>query len=462
MTYEILIDKLDGLIPGCIVLCVKEYHTSPEVDGDYHYHIFITHEKKGISKNVYLKRFRKSFEGIFGGMAIDVRGVNSPTGTIDYLTKNVSLGEILDFLDGKGNTDHVITNDKHYWVKKYIKDAPGLKPAFIAHRMKNYSSLREWQVSSVRNVGLCAKNITSVQRIWRMKESIKPPKEVLPKYVDKISYISQIYPPEHFVSVCNKYNISPFHYIAFSHVIFGLILREELTPTENKTKRLVVRGISNTGKTRIISALRDFFHSRIFYEVGSRRNDFSDFRPSQKPLVIWDDCFGNIPGSSRTKLGWDKRRLLKLLGLEPVKIDVKYGFPIEVKTNFNILLTNDPFVLQTRKTDANLLARLKLVNIPDGCQAHWDKVTEEDMEILVVTALFNLTQILSSKELELIDSLHWGNGRHIVKECNDCWILLPHDTNKDPIKITIINYAPTFNFPEENIKVLCKRKGKKK
>ena len=105
---------MDGLIPGCIVLCVKEYHTSPEVDGDYHYHIFITHEKKGISKNVYLKRFRKSFEGIFGGMAIDVRGVNSPTGTIDYLTKNVSLGEILDFLDGKGNTDHVITNDKHY------------------------------------------------------------------------------------------------------------------------------------------------------------------------------------------------------------------------------------------------------------------------------------------------------------------------------------------------------------
>ena len=451
--YEGVSKIVIDIIPGCKIFFVKEYHRAPKTPGDYHYHVIIVDEKLkgGISKNTYKRDFRDAFGG-FKGITLDVTGIKSPNDTIKYIFKGVHLRELLEFIDGK-NTEHVKISEKKYWMKTFSK-CPRIKTTFIAHRMNKHTYLREWQVDNMVNITLRARNIKSIQRIWGIKESVKPPKEFTSKYFEKLLYDKDRCSTDRFVLVCKKYDISPYHFIAFTHVIHGLLLREDNAPLRPKTQRLVIRGESNTGKTTILNAFRRFFHPTIFYEIGSRKNDFSGFNLPDKPLIVWDDCFGTSPGVSRKKLGWNKQVLLKLFGLEALKIDAKYDMPIIVKTNYNVILTNDPFIIQTQTCDENLKARLKLVDLPDDIKANWFDLGKEDnkdeIEALVLTALEILDDIHKSNDQLKI--LHYGGGRHVVVNYPRYWEVIPNSLESDPIKKALIKRAPMFIFPKENEK----------
>jgi len=77
---------------------------------------------------------------------------------------------------------------------------------------------------------------------------------------------------------------------------------------------------------------------------------------------------------------------LKVLAREPIKVDVKYGAPVDVVSDYNVILTNDFTLMQVDPADSNLRARIKLIYLPGGI-AKWCDVTQREMEVLLLTVL---------------------------------------------------------------------------
>lgn len=116
LNYSVILIRLKPLLPNSKVLFVKEYHKSPEIAGDYHYHVMII-STKGLSKNTYHKVFRETFPE-FTGISLDVGGIKSNVHTINYLLKSIPLIELLEFINGSradaANCEYLKVNDKKY------------------------------------------------------------------------------------------------------------------------------------------------------------------------------------------------------------------------------------------------------------------------------------------------------------------------------------------------------------
>jgi len=166
-----------------------------------------------------------------------------------------------------------------------LKGVSVMKTAFIIHSIRGYESFKEWQIASVENTHLSSNSSKAIQVIWGVKEHIRPIKVVLSPYLRKL-FIPRLYPQDTFLDICQKYDIRPDHIAAFTHVIFGLLLREGVLPTQVKSKSLIIAGAPNTGKTSMITAISKFLDPCVFHRVGSRKNDFTGFKASQRPLLL--------------------------------------------------------------------------------------------------------------------------------------------------------------------------------
>lgn len=164
MRFEKLENTLrnEEVIPKCKILMVKEYHRTPEVDNDYHYHILIIREL-GLSKNKYQKKFREYFP-LFEGRSLDVQGAKSINGSISYILKRVHLTEVLVLIDTKDCTEHIITDEIKYWFSK-IKAVSFIKTSFIMHSILKHRSLKVWRVACAEHTFLYTKSPKGMQQI---------------------------------------------------------------------------------------------------------------------------------------------------------------------------------------------------------------------------------------------------------------------------------------------------------
>ena len=96
---------------------------------------------------------------------------------------------------------------------------------------------------------------------------------------------------------------------------------------------------------------------------------------------------------------------MKVLAHEPIKVDVKYGAPVDVVSDYNVVLTNDFTLMQVDPTDSNLKARIKLIYLP-RVMAKWCDITEREMEVLLLTVLWNLLRGMDYKRYS--DFIHYG------------------------------------------------------
>jgi len=130
--------------------------------------------------------------------------------------------------------------------------------------------------------------------------------------------------------------------------------------------------------------------SRIFYELGSRKNDFSGYLPNESPLIVLDDVFGNSPSApKRVKELIRKHTLLKILAGEAILVDRKYNTTVELKTVFRVILTNDRKLFQVDAYDRNLQIRTKIII--------WKQATIPDVSPIADTEVNNGQGDISTK-----------------------------------------------------------------
>lgn len=381
-------------MPGCNTLIVTEHHKL-----GYNYHVLVI-SNSGLSKNTYHKLFGEFFPEFKDKM--DVRGVKSVLTSLNSIFKSLPLKDLILFIGG-GSPKCLSSRNTRFWIEE-IKKLKGsdIKTALIALSMYKCDSLEQWRVENISNMHIFAHKSASISHIWTMVQSLKPCKSVLSPYLEIIEksqkYDSNLYEFGDFLAILHKYGLNSQHLRAITHTLYGLLLREKYYPLLTKSKRLILVGNPNTGKTRIITSLGEFFDPSIFYHVGTRKDDFSRYNRSDKPLIVWDDVF-----EVKSNRVWSKHALLKLLAHETIKVDVKYGYPVEVKSAYNIILTNDANLF---KNEANLQARLKLISLPADSIGEWANITQEEIQILVLTLLSDL--ILTLNYPRIINDMNYG------------------------------------------------------
>ena len=181
----------------------------------------------------------------------------------------------------------------------------------------------------------------------------------------------EAYPKKEFKRICKAYGIERIHLQALTHVIYGLLIREGFVKLVMKIRRLIISGSPNTGKTRMFTMLKIHLGDWLFYDMGTRRNDFTGYIPKNKPIILIDDNLGtqgaSLAMSSRINIPdfqTIKPTIIKVIRGEEFPGDVKCLEVIIVKAAYAVIISNNPLLFRTYAVDQNLAARGRLIHFP--------------------------------------------------------------------------------------------------
>ena len=109
----------------------------------------------------------------------------------------------------------------------------------------------------------------------------------------------------------------------------------------------------------------------LFYDMGTRRNDFTGYIPKNKPIILIDDNLGtqgaSLAMSSRINIPdfqTIKPTIIKVIRGEEFPGDVKCLEVIIVKAAYAVIISNNPLLFRTYAVDQNLAARGRLIHFP--------------------------------------------------------------------------------------------------
>ena len=358
------------------ILIVREEHGS---NIDYHFHCLII-SVRGLSKNTYISLFRNLFP-LFVGRTIDIQGVKSVIKTIDYLFKNVLVKELMLCLSG-GVRDIIYCSNLPFFLEKsrdffYI---------LVSFKIISFSTLHRFLLRDAKRYCLGVKRKSIIQTCWDLSRSfLKFP--LVTEEIKKIDAPS-IYD---FFSIVRQYNLQWVHLRVLTRILFFILIKEGVIDQPVKSKNLFIVGDPNTGKTSLLYKIIEVFNNyTIFHFVGTRVNDFSGFQPALKPIIVFDDALKRFP-----YFNWRENLLLKVLGHEPVSVDVKYGFLVEIPPRNCIIISNDGKLFENYW---NLEARVIYCDFGDQ-HANWSKIRNDDFKKLVFILLEDLFDSLKNPTL---------------------------------------------------------------
>ena len=384
-------------------LIVKEIHKKQ----GYHFHAIIL-LKKGISKNIYKKIF-KNLLPEFEGKLLDIRGIKSIHNTITYILKDLNIKRLLIILNNIPGKNYFTTNIISFLAHINKKRETPLKNTLIIREIIKFDELESWVISRIENSFLYSNKKIRVISNWEISRNIKPKTTYLIDWIKK--NLDLDYNLSFALEIVEKYNISSNHLRCLSHVIYGLILREGLYPYQTKSKNLIIIGSPNRGKTSIITILQKIINPNIFYFVGARKNDFRGYNSWETPLLVWDDVFGPRTNRSQIRQSWSKHLLLKVLGLEKIKVDVKYKPTIIVYPSYNIIITNRATLFQS-KEDLNIIARLKTIGLNERRTANWNLIKENEFKTLISIVIIDL--LISIDNENFNNFINYGEIHNVV------------------------------------------------
>lgn len=416
LTYKMVATRLHTLIPTCAIFIVTEPHKGHT---DFHFHILVLpYFREALRKNTYKSKLEDLFPE-FPGPACNIQGVKNIKATITYFLKGIHMSEIVEFVstNGKSNKTPNIWTSRYKTLKKELKKRPAWATAIKIESMLHFRDYEKWKLSSLENTDWSVKKSTPSSHAWLISRRLVPFVKVLEPFMNKLidSPDGKWTNYDEFLVIAVKYQLTSDHIIIFSSVLYAILIRDGYFPLLVKIKGTIIAGKPNTGKTRIFMALMRFFNFPVFFFVGARVNDFSGYNPSDKPIIVFDDIFGT--GQKRSKGAkasqtWSKGVLLRLLAHEPIKMDVKYGVPVQVAPVQCFVVTNDKFLFQLSPVEANLKARIKLVCLPEYSQCLWADITSRDIEYLVIYTLNKL--LIELGDVESKNSIDYG-FHYVVK-----------------------------------------------
>lgn len=361
----------------------------------YHYHILI-YSKLGISKNTYKQEYREAFR-LFTGMQLDVRGVKSKRNSYLYLTKDLSIKELIAFFKGKEESK-LYAAPAEFWYGELLK-VRKFKHLGTLLNITKFENYDEWSLRSLQDYDRAMVKPNYSIKVWETKEeifsnSITPLWDLLGKYENTFKGDDLL---NNILKCCYKYDITRDHLAYLRHVIFGLIVRENLLIRGDKGfivkgKALLLTGKPNTGKTSLLTKLSEVFNrDKRFYFVGSRPNDFRGYRVHNNPVIVWDDVF-KLDGTTR----WNNYNILKLLAHESVSVDVKYRRPVKTVPSYNIILSNHVKIYWEIE---NMAIKVRIKHVHVRRIPKWTLITKEEIELFMLNIIENLFVELTSSTL---------------------------------------------------------------
>lgn len=385
---------------------VKESHLINES----HYHILIKNSE-GISKNTYRLKIRNIFPE-FKGIIIDIKGIKQDNGIIKYILKNVPTQNILNILNSLCSRepiqnlklDESIIFRNPIFLLKILQKDNKFTDIITIHSIIKYSNIEVWYKSSLNNTLHYTKNPRKILNLWEISRSYIPYKEYLTEYykitLEKVTHSA-------FFLECNslsvpaisyKYNISYSHLFILIHITHAILIRENIFPIFTKITNLTIKGPANSGKTSLFRKFSEIFRKDIFYFIGNRANDFSNYKNNNKPIIVWDDVFfttssfQNHEEVNITKLnGWNLRILLKIFAHEETLVDIKYKQPVCISPTINFIITNHVELFEDKYYN-NIKKRLKIIYIDHYDDIIWKDVKNNKKEIIILLDYNNISK----------------------------------------------------------------------
>lgn len=306
LTFKDIGSMINSIEKGAKLYGVKERHA----DGtSSHYHVIII-LKDGLSKNTYRTTFRDMFT-IFKGRGLDVQGIKNMTNAVAYILKIVPNIE-----------DIFIVNSSLEELFKLAK----MEELATYYSMKKFDRFDEWKHRSVSNRQSFYKSFKKIKLIWDdcQADKVSPLASIVPRLDTSI-----------FIGLDKQnlgYDVIRF-LLKFCRIIFF--------PHEWKRTNILLVGKPNCGKTTFFKKFEDTFNTELFW-ASVRVGDFSGFS-NKHGLIVLDDVI-------RKGHKWPIAILLKLLGSEGFKGDVKIasmitikkGVPVVVVTNYDNNFNSGP------------------------------------------------------------------------------------------------------------------------
>ena len=402
LTYKMVATRLYTLIPTCAIFIVTEPHKGHV---DVHFHILVLpYFREALRKNTYKPELEDLFPE-FPGPACNIQGVKNIKATFRYFLKGIHISEVVEFVatNGKRTKTPNIWTNRYKTLKKELNKTPEWATAVKIESILHFRDYDKWKLSSLANTDWSVKKSTPSSHAWLISRRLVPFVKVLEPFMNKLveSTDGKWTNYDQFLVIAVKYQLTSDHMTIFSSVLYAILIRDGYFPLLVKIKGTIIQGSPNTGKTRIFIALMRFFKFPVFFFVGARVNDFTGYHPTDKPIIVFDDIFGTGKKKSKgakASQTWSKGVLLRLLAHEPIKLDVKYGVPVQVSPTQCFVVTNDEFLFQLSPVEANLKARIKLVCLPEHSQSLWADITSRDIEYLVIYTLNKLLIELGDTE----------------------------------------------------------------
>lgn len=331
--------------------------------------------KTGLSKNTYIKTFREAFPD-FKGIQLDVQGVKSVKNVTEYLFKDVAFQEVFKLFKGEGR-DLVHRNDDLTYFLTNLKNFKYFK---MINEIQKYPDI-EMFLQSKFGYGInYITDKTKITQCFYLSRFLIPIKLVAHILLQHKSAPDK----KRVINTINKHNIKQDHLEMLQYILFFLIVKEGVLPHILKSKNLIVVSYPNTGKTSLITKLNTCLkRNEIFFFLGRRKNDFTGYSPQQNPILVFDDIL------EYPKLNWDTGTLLKVLGHEEFKVDIKYGLPINVVPSNRVIFTNN-WIMFSDKKHSNLEQRVKTLKLTES--VNWLEIPDDDF--------MNLCQYLIIEFLE--------------------------------------------------------------
>ena len=359
--------------PNTKVLGVKEYHRT----SGYHFHFLIL--SQGIRKNTYKEDFRNLFSE-FPGMTLDVQGVKSFRAAVDYILKQVRVPELFALHIGTGTGENIYSTEPIvFWLSPIQK-----KALVMLGDIRKFGSYDDFIQRNLDYAMLHGNKKAYITSIWNISQRLEVIENLFPTFFKNVRI-------QEYLDLCNKYQLSNNHIAYLRYVLYFLCIKDGYFPQEVKTKNLYVCGPPNVGKTSLLTkmtlTLKD---PDVFYYVGSRPNDFTGYKPKAKPILVFDDVF------VKDKIKWDTGLILKVLGHEKFKVDVKYDIPVTVLPR-NVIIVSNRWDLFSEVWERALRARLKLILFnKDTPIALWLNIEDEEFINLCGFVLEDLTATINT------------------------------------------------------------------
>lgn len=371
--------------PGLIII-TKELHKNID---DFHYHLYLKFDK-GLSKNTYKKELRNLFPE-FDGISLDIQGVKNEGKLLDYLFKSFNLETLINY----EKRDLIFCNKDPF---SELRNLNIFKNLNIIKDIINFESFRKWSISSIKRADVVVKSRNKALVLWDISRNLIPCTKWFEfLYANPVKDLETT-EVDAALEIIKKYKVRHSHQVYLHAVLYGLLLREGVYPYIVKIANPYIWGSPNIGKTSLLSLIQQFYHKDIFYFVGRRPNDFTNYNPSSKSILIWDDVFtvksyNKDTDEYMTNIGgWSHYNLLKLLGHEEIMVDVKFKSPVVVPPSYNIIISN--YRLFEENTKKNLLARIKKIRLlsysSEDPTCNWLKISKFEFETLLKYIYINL------------------------------------------------------------------------